>query len=108
MARRQRKKRGWLRTVLFYLLFPIAVWVSAFFIWFYWPDLVRIFSKPGEKPTPSVKSETTVERAKTGDASKPEEPVINRSEEKLADEERRKLEAILKRLQERKAGGEGS
>jgi len=104
--KKPKKKRSWLRRVLFYLLFPIVVWTAAFLVWFYWPDLTQNFSKPAAKPTASVKPEAKVERPDTGKADKTEVPAANRSSEKLADEEREKLDAILKRLQQRKAANE--
>ena len=65
-----------------------------------------MFSKAADKPKAAVKSDSKVERVEKSDAHKPEEPVTNRSQEKLVDEDRHKLDAILKRLQERKAGND--
>ena len=94
MARRQRKKRGWLGTVLFYLLFPLVVWLVAFLVWFYWYDLTRIFSKAVEKPKAAVKRESKIEPREKVDSKKPEQV-----QENILDEDRQKLEDILKRRQ---------
>jgi flagellar biosynthesis/type III secretory pathway M-ring protein FliF/YscJ len=101
MAQKKRKKkRSWLRVVLFYLLFPIVVWLGALVIWFFWADLTRLFSRPSEKPKAALKGEAKIDKAGERPAKEPMEPALNRSQEKLADEDRQKLEAILKRLQE--------
>jgi flagellar biosynthesis/type III secretory pathway M-ring protein FliF/YscJ len=93
-ARRQRRKRGWLRTILFYLLFPLVVWLVAFLVWFYWHDLTRNFSKAGDKPKDAVKRESKIEAREKVDSKKPEQV-----REKILDEDRQKLEDILKRRQ---------
>ncbi|MGH7810186.1 MAG: hypothetical protein ACREP5_07915 [Candidatus Binatia bacterium] len=104
MPRKNRRSRSWVLTVLFYLLFPPGVWFLAFLLWFYWFDLERLFFKTSEKPRQaSGQSETKQENL-----VEPKAPVGDRAEEKILDQERQKLEAIIKRLQERKAGDEGS
>lgn len=80
------------------------MWLGALVLWFFWADLIRLFSKPGEKPKAAAKNETKIEKAGASPAQKPAEPAPTRSEEKLADEDRQKLDAIMKRLQEQKAG----
>jgi hypothetical protein len=104
MARKKRRSRSWVLTVLFYLLFPPVVWFLAFVLWFYWFDLERLFFKASEKPR---QSSAQVESKKENRAE-PKAPAVDRAQEKIIDEDRQKLDAILKRLQERRAGGEGS
>jgi flagellar biosynthesis/type III secretory pathway M-ring protein FliF/YscJ len=94
MAQRKRNKRGWLRTALFYLLFPLIIWLVALLIWFYWYDLTRIFTKAADKPKDAVKREGKIEPREKIDSNKPEQV-----QEKILDEERRKLEDILKQRQ---------
>lgn len=97
MAQKQKKrksKRGVLRTALFYILFPLAVWFVAFLLWFYWHDLTRLFGRSERSAKPIVKSErrdNKVERGGPAPASQPKE--------KLSDEDRKKLDEILKRRQ---------
>jgi hypothetical protein len=97
MAQKQKKrksKRGMLRTALFYILFPLMVWFAAFLLWFYWHDLTRLFGHSERSAKPSVKSERRndqVERSGSTPASQPKE--------KLSDEDRKKLDEILKRRQ---------
>lgn len=104
MARKKRRNRSWVLTALFYLLFPTVVWFLAFLLWFYWYDLERLFFKASEKPR---QASGHVE-AKQENRAEPKAPSAERAEEEILDEERRKLDAIIKRLQERKADDEGS
>ncbi len=94
MAQKKRKKRSWLRTLFFYLLFPFVVWFVALLVWFYWYDLSRIFTKAADKPKDAVKRESKVEVREKVDSNKPEQV-----QEKILDEDRRKLDEILKQRQ---------
>jgi|GEM_PF-1160232 len=111
MAKKKRKKLGWLPLAVFCLTFPIAVWVAALLLWFFWADLTRPFSKQAAKPTAAVKSESKTEskldKAEKDSSPQLPEPVTHPSEEKLVDEDRRKLDAIIKRLQQRQSNKEG-
>ena len=93
-APRRRKKRAWLRTILFYLFFPLIVWLVGFLLWFYWHDLTRLFSKAEEKPKAARSIETKQERQGQADPVGPKS-----SQEKILDEDRKKLEDILKQRQ---------
>lgn len=86
MAKRKRKKRGPLRTLLFFVLFPLIVWLIAFLLWFYWRDLSALWSKKG---TPVDAPARNRERDEARPAKRPPE--------KILDEDRKKLEEILKR-----------
>ena len=88
MATRKRKKRGWLRTLLFYILFPLVVWFVAFLFWFYWRDLSAWFSKDDAPANPPGRVKPR-ERSDTAPAKRPPE--------KILEEDRRKLDEILKR-----------
>ena len=94
MARKQQGKRSWLRTLLFYLLFPLIVWFIAFVLWFYWHDLTKLFSKSVERAKPAAKVETKTERAENAESAARQRP-----QEKIRDEDRKKLEDILKQRQ---------
>lgn len=86
MAKRKRKKRGWLRTLIFYILFPLIVWLIAFLLWFYWRDLSALWNKQSAPADTPARSR---ERDETRPAKGPPE--------KILDEDRKKLEEILKR-----------
>jgi hypothetical protein len=91
-ARKPRQRRGWLRTVLFFMLFPLIVWFVAFLIWFYWYNIVGIFSDTEHKAKNVPKSETGQEQREKSQTSAAKAPA-----EKILDEERQKLDDILKR-----------
>ncbi len=109
MAQKKRKKRGWLRLVFLCISFPIVVWLGAFFVWFFWHDLTRLFFKDAAKPPAAVKSEPKIERKleRVDEDTSAHQPPIDRAAEKLVDEDRQKLDAIIKRLQQRQAGKDG-
>jgi hypothetical protein len=91
MARRKQPKKGWLWKVLFFLLAPFVVWFIAFWLWFYWDDLSRMFGRnePGRTtPTPERQMEKDDRR---------ERPASEPPREKIFEEDRQKLEDILKR-----------
>ena len=94
MAHKPRSKRSWLGRLLFYLLFPLIVWLIAFVLWFYWRDLTKLFSKPVERQKPAAKVEPKTERAENAESA-----AAKRPQEKILDEDRRKLEDILKQRQ---------
>jgi hypothetical protein len=91
-ARKPRQRRGWLRIVLFFLLFPLIVWFVAFLIWFYWYNIVGLFSDTEHKAKAVPKSETRPERREKSPI-----PPANAPAEKILDEDRQKLDDILKR-----------
>jgi len=64
----------------------------AFLLWFYWYDLTRNFSKGGGKAKDTVRRENKIEAREKVDSKKPEQVG-----EKILDEDRQKLEDILKR-----------
>ena len=88
MATRKRKKRSRLRTLLFYILFPLVVWFVAFLLWFYWRDVSAWLSK-GDAPVNSPGRVKPRERSDTAPAERPPE--------KILEEDRKKLDEILKR-----------
>jgi hypothetical protein len=88
VATRKRKKRGWLGTLLFYILFPLIVWLVAFLLWFYWRDVSAWLSK-GDARVNSPGGVKPRERSDTAPAERPQE--------KILEEDRRKLDEILKR-----------
>ena len=102
-ARRSGKKRVWLRLALLYLLFPIAVWLIALVIWFNWADLERLLFKSADSAKTTLETKTKKTGLEKGNADKRESETIDNSREKLGDEDRRKLDAILKRLEDRSA-----
>ena len=87
MAQKKQKKRRWLRNLLLFIFTPIIIWILAFLVWFFWRDIVELFDKKGSaKPPPGV----------SRGAEKNQLRRENKSQEKIPDEDRRKLDEILK------------
>ncbi|MSP39482.1 MAG: hypothetical protein EXR70_13425 [Deltaproteobacteria bacterium] len=89
-SRKPRQRRRWLRTVLFFIFFPLIVWFLAFLIWFYWYNIVSLF---GDKE-PKTKA---VPRIEAMPEHQEKLPPSKAPAEKILDEDRQKLEDILKR-----------
>jgi hypothetical protein len=82
VAKKRRRKRSRLKTLLLFIATPLAVWLLAFGIWFYWNDLIRLTRKDRSQPP-----------SKAVRHSGP--PTENKPKEKILDEDRKKLEDIL-------------
>jgi hypothetical protein len=91
MAQRQRRKRSWVKTLLVYIFVPLSVWLIAFVIWFYWYDFRDLLVKDKE---PKNRSKATRELDK---GEKMERGAAKRPPEKIFEEERKKLQDIIKR-----------
>ncbi|HEY2919822.1 MAG TPA: hypothetical protein VGK77_12620 [Candidatus Binatia bacterium] len=91
MAQRRRRKRSWVKRLLVYLFVPLTVWFIAFVIWFYWYNVRELFVKDKEAKnrTKSSHQLDKGEKMERGSAKRPPE--------KIFDEERKKLEDIIKR-----------
>lgn len=91
MAQKKKRRMSWGRRALFYLLFPLIVWALAFLVWFYWYNLRGLFIKEhSSKDRPKA--------SRQNDKREPEErPAKNRIPEKILDDDRKKLDDIIKR-----------
>jgi hypothetical protein len=92
VARKKKKAHRWRRTLLIFILTPLAVWCLAFLIWLFWYDVAGVIM-PGKTAT---RQGTTASR--NGERAKSRElqgakPV----QENIPDEDRKKLDEILKR-----------
>jgi len=87
VAQKRSKKTSWLRTFLLFIFTPIIIWFLAFVIWFFWRDITKLFDKKGTAKTPPAVSRGT-------EKSQPRRK--NESQEKIPDEDRKKLDEILK------------
>lgn len=85
MATRKRKKRSWIKTLIIYTTLPLAVWLIAFILWFYWREISAAFGPASEQSRPPAKSN----RTNVAPAKQPRE--------KILEEDRKNLEDILKR-----------
>jgi hypothetical protein len=87
MAQKKQKKRSWLRNLLLFIFTPILIWILAFFVWFFWRDIAKLFDKKGPAKTPPGVSRG---------AEKTQPRRENKSQEKIPEEDRKKLDEILK------------
>ncbi len=87
MAPRHKKKKSHLKTLLFFVLTPLIVWGLAFLIWLYWQPPVRPLAK-GEEP----KATRNIEKSERSNV-----PAEKRGQEQILDEERKKLDEILRK-----------
>jgi len=94
MAQKRRKKRSWLRGLLFYVFLPIFIWFVAFLVWFYWYELTRLFSGAADRSKAAAKASRKLDKSEKGDAAPADRP-----QEKILEEDRKSLEDILKRRQ---------
>jgi hypothetical protein len=86
MAKKRRRKRSWLRKLLFFICTPLIIWFLAFLIWFYWNDITGLSSRHNR--TPGTRAEKPFDRSsKQSDKT---------AQERIGEEDRRKLEDILK------------
>jgi hypothetical protein len=90
--KKKRRKTRSTKTLLFFILTPLLIWAVAFLLWLYWYDIKALFdnsqSKPKSPPHSASPAETPSSRSRAGD---------NRTEEKISDEDRKKLEEILEK-----------
>jgi len=86
VAKRRKKKRNLLKTLLFFIFTPFIIWFLAFVIWFYWNDITARFNR--HEKMPSIKANKPMDGS-----TKPTEQT---SQERIREEDRRKLDEILK------------
>ena len=91
MAQKRKRGRNRGRTLLFYIIFPLIVWLVAFLVWFNWYDLRHLFVKD-EEPKGRPKAARQLDRGDTAERSP-----AKRSQEKIFDEERKQLGDIIER-----------
>jgi hypothetical protein len=87
MAQKRKRKRNRLRSLLLFVLTPVLVWVLAFVAWIYWDSITPLFR---QEVTPSKT------RPKTAPKIDQRETADNGVKERISDEERKKLDEILK------------
>jgi hypothetical protein len=96
MARKKQSNKSWLGRLVFFIAFPLIVWFAAFFLWFHWHDLSRWFADdtPRQQTPKAGQGGDKGERRGGGPA---EQAKSERPQEKILEEERRKLEDIIER-----------
>jgi hypothetical protein len=91
MAQKRKKKKGRLKTLLFFILTPLIVWLLAFLIWFYWGPIKRLLSKDEDQSQTRPKATRNIDKSERANP-----PAEKRGQEQILDEERKKLDEILK------------
>jgi hypothetical protein len=86
VAKKKKRKRSWLKLLLFFILTPLITWALAFLIWFYWYDITAFSSRQDKTPRTGASKEV-------GRSTKPADKTSN---ERIGEEDRRKLDEILK------------
>jgi len=88
VARRRKRKQRWLRLVFLFILTPIVIWCAVFIIWLYLDDIMGLFTGSSKSAAPPPKAVQKTPRV---------EPFSqNKSDEKILDEDRKKLDEIIK------------
>jgi len=94
MAQKKKvKKASWLKTVLIYIFFPLIIWSLAFVAWLYWDSITAPFS------TEKTKDRDTLGTTRPPEKSEKVPAPAKRSQEKILDADRKKLEDVLKQRQ---------
>jgi hypothetical protein len=91
MARKKKRKTGWFRILLLFLLVPLTVWFAALVIWFYWYDLNSWL-----RPDHLRRAQPSAARQREPD-EKRETSAAKQPKERILDDDRKTLEDILKR-----------
>jgi len=84
MAQKRRRKKNWRGAVLLFVVTPLVVWFVAFLSWFFWQDVMNSFMRQKQNGKPP-----TISERRQNSSQKP-------SGEKILDEDRKKLEDIIK------------
>lgn len=91
MARRKQRNKSRLWMLILFLLIPLIVWFLAFLLWFYWYDLSKVLTKDNVPSAPS-KPARQVDKDERHESAPAKQP-----EERILDDDRKRLEDILKR-----------
>ncbi|HEY7320069.1 MAG TPA: hypothetical protein VIE89_21060 [Candidatus Binatia bacterium] len=87
MARKKKSKSSWLKNLLLVvcaLVFtPLIIWALAFVLWIYWYDI-------------SGRPDNTLPAKASEEARQPTKPIDKPAHEKIGEQDRKKLEEILK------------
>ena len=87
MARKRKRKKSRLKRLLLFIIAPVCIWLLAFVVWLYWNPIASLF-RQGD-----------ISKARPQGARKIDtgEPAGKRVKEEISDEDRKKLDEILKK-----------
>ena len=92
VAKRKRKKSNRLKTILLFVLAPLIVWALALLVWLYWNEIAKNLTPARDYPKPAAKAVPQLEKNDTRGRSDETRP-----KEKILDEDRKKLDEIIRR-----------
>jgi hypothetical protein len=87
VAKKRKRKRGRLKALVVFVLTPILIWFVAFLVWFHWEGITKLSSKE------------SAPRSAPPKAAKKPEPSGSPTHEKILEEDRQRLDDILKKRQ---------
>jgi 4-amino-4-deoxy-L-arabinose transferase-like glycosyltransferase len=99
VAKRKRRKRSRARIILLFVLTPLIVWALAFLVWLYWNDIAKNLTPARDSSNPAAKAVPKLEKDDTRGRSDETRP-----KEKILDEDRKKLDEIIRRENHKTSG----
>jgi flagellar basal body-associated protein FliL len=99
VAKRKRKKSNRLKTILLFVLAPLIVWALALVVWLYWNKIAKNLTPARDYPKPTAKAVPELETNDTRGRSDESRP-----KEKILDEDRKKLDEIIRRGNHKTSG----
>jgi cytoskeletal protein RodZ len=106
VARSRKKKRSlWLKRLLLFVFVPFFIWFLAFLIWFNWSSLEKLTGRAKTQTKATGNSDLKEEPRDNAEppdvrdqpSKQPEPAAETPPKEKILDEDRKKLEDILKK-----------
>jgi hypothetical protein len=84
VATKRRKKHRWFRNLVLFIIAPFVIWFGALILWYNWDGLTKLLTREDAKPAASAAKKSNGEK---------------RASETIFDEDRKKLNEILKQRQ---------
>jgi len=85
VAKKRKKKRRWLRSLLIFTGLPLIVWFAAFLLWFFWYDIAGFVGREEGKTRNLSTATQTSAKVKPLPAAPPEEKLLNEDRKRLED-----------------------
>jgi 4-amino-4-deoxy-L-arabinose transferase-like glycosyltransferase len=92
VAKRKRRKRSALKTILLFVLTPLIVWALAFVVWLYWNEIANSLAPAEGQPKPTAKTLRKLDKDESHRRSNE-----TRAKEKILDADRKKLDEIIRK-----------
>ncbi|HZD39570.1 MAG TPA: hypothetical protein VE131_02535 [Terriglobales bacterium] len=88
MAKKRKKKKAkkhWFRNLCIFIVIPLAVWSIAFVLWLFWYDIEGIFPQGASQRTRAPRATPRAERLRPSAAARPDEKLLNEDRKRLED-----------------------